>query len=160
VVLFTASVQAENLFRVADQIGLSEAARRGMARAVVASIGPTTTETLREMNLRVDFEPSHPKMGIMMNELAREAGKLLEQKRGSVAHMSSSEINPNRRFAFRAARYTSLAMALPATVVAGYFIGYALDSWLHTTYLKVVFLILGVVGGFTQLIQLITRDMH
>jgi F0F1-type ATP synthase assembly protein I len=71
----------------------------------------------------------------------------------------SDEENAKRRFAFRAARYTSLAMALPATVVAGYFIGYALDAWLHTTYLKVVFLILGVVGGMTQLIQLITRDM-
>jgi len=81
VVLFTASVQAENFFRVAEQIGLGEAARRGMARAVVASIGPTTSETLREMNLPVDFEPSHPKMGIMLNELASRAGKLLEQKR-------------------------------------------------------------------------------
>jgi len=80
VVLFTAGIQAENLFRVAEEIGLAEAARRGMTRAVVASIGPTTTETLREMNLPVDFEPSHPKMGILLNELAREASGIRKRK--------------------------------------------------------------------------------
>jgi uroporphyrinogen-III synthase len=85
VVVFTAAIQVDHLFRVANQIGLAEAARRGMARAVVASIGPTTSETLREMNLPVDFEPSHPKMGFLMNELAREAHSLLERKAASHA---------------------------------------------------------------------------
>jgi uroporphyrinogen-III synthase len=80
VVLFTAGVQAENLFRVAEQIGLGEAARRAMARAVVASIGPTTSETLRAIGLPVDFEPSHPKMGILLNELARDAARLRQRK--------------------------------------------------------------------------------
>jgi len=81
VVLFTASIQAENLFRVAEGIGLADAARKGMARALVASIGPTTSKTLREMNLPVDFEPSHPKMGFLINELAREAARILGSKR-------------------------------------------------------------------------------
>ena len=80
VVVFTSAVQVQNLFRMAEQIGLGDAARRGAASVVVASIGPTTTEALREMNLPVDFEPSHPKMGILMNELAREAAAVRQRK--------------------------------------------------------------------------------
>jgi uroporphyrinogen-III synthase len=171
VVLFTAAIQVEHLFRVAEQIGLADAIRNGMARAVVASIGPTTSETLREMRLPIDFEPSHPKMGILINELARKAGELLREKRGKMKQNSvgppksggstSGGMKPDsKKFALRAARYTSMAMSLPAGVLAGYLIGYALDAWLHTTYLKVVFLILGIVSGFTQLIQSLRRDMQ
>ena len=59
-----------------------------------------------------------------------------------------------------AARYTSVAMTLPAITFAGYAMGYALDLWLHTTYLRVVFLILGIVSGFMQLIRQLLSDMH
>ncbi len=59
-----------------------------------------------------------------------------------------------------AARYTYVAMTLPATTFAGYAMGYALDMWLHTTYLKIVFLILGIVSGFMQLIRQLLSDMH
>jgi uroporphyrinogen-III synthase len=81
VVLFTSAIQARHLLQVAEQIGLGEALRKGVAGAVVASIGPTTSETLREMNLPVDFEPSHPKMGFLVNEVAREAAGILESRR-------------------------------------------------------------------------------
>ena len=57
-----------------------------------------------------------------------------------------------------AARYTSLAMALPASVFAGYAIGYGLDWWLGTSFLKVVFLLLGVVSGFWQLFRELMRN--
>lgn len=80
VVLFTATIQVEHLSRVANEIGLADAVRKGMSRAVVASIGPTTSEALREMHLPVDFEPSHPKMGILINELAHEVGAILARK--------------------------------------------------------------------------------
>ena len=63
-------------------------------------------------------------------------------------------------FLASAARYTAIAMTLPAATFAGYLIGYALDSWLHTTYLKIVFLILGIVSGFVQLINQLMRDMR
>ena len=59
-----------------------------------------------------------------------------------------------------AARYTSIAMALPASTFAGYAIGYALDLWLDTTYLKIVFLLLGIASGFVQLIRMLTRDLR
>jgi len=59
-----------------------------------------------------------------------------------------------------AARYTAIAMTLPGTTVAGYLIGLALDSWLHTTYLKTVFLIAGIISGFYELIRQLLRDMN
>lgn len=65
----------------------------------------------------------------------------------------------NDGFLASAARYTSVAMTLPSAVAGGYFFGYLLDSWLHTTYLKIVFLILGIAAGFYELIGQLLRDM-
>ena len=65
----------------------------------------------------------------------------------------------NDNFMLTAARYTSIALALPASTFAGYAMGYALDLWLHTSYLKIVFLLLGIASGFVQLIRMLTRDM-
>jgi uroporphyrinogen-III synthase len=47
---------------------------------VIASIGPTTSEALRDQGLTPDFEPSHPKMGILVTELAQKARAILESK--------------------------------------------------------------------------------
>jgi len=71
----------------------------------------------------------------------------------------SQEPKRNDGFLFSAARYTSIAMYLPAATFAGYIIGYALDKWLGTSYLKIVFLILGIVSGFYELIRQLMRDM-
>ena len=56
-----------------------------------------------------------------------------------------------------ALRYTAIATMLPASTFAGYLIGYWLDQWLGTGYLKIVFLILGIAGGFVQLIRELMR---
>ena len=64
----------------------------------------------------------------------------------------------NDGFMIAAARYTAIAMTLPSATFAGYIIGYALDSWLHTKYLTIVFLILGILSGFYELIRQILRD--
>ena len=58
-----------------------------------------------------------------------------------------------------AARYTAIAMTLPAAIFAGWAVGKGLDYWLHTRYLYIVFLILGVVAGFYELIRQLMRDM-
>lgn len=65
----------------------------------------------------------------------------------------------NDGFMAAAARYTAVAMGLPSATLAGYLIGYGLDRWLGTTYLKIVFLIIGIVTGFYELIRQLTRDM-
>ncbi|MCL6508895.1 MAG: AtpZ/AtpI family protein [Bryobacteraceae bacterium] len=54
--------------------------------------------------------------------------------------------------------YTSLAFLLPAATVAGYFIGYLLDRALGTSFLTPVFLVLGIVSGFIQLLRQVQKD--
>ncbi len=51
------------------------------------------------------------------------------------------------------ARYLGLAVLLPACSVVGYAIGYGLDQVFGTHVLKVVFLVLGTIAGFVQLIR-------
>ncbi|HET8547192.1 MAG TPA: AtpZ/AtpI family protein [Bryobacteraceae bacterium] len=53
----------------------------------------------------------------------------------------------------KAGEYSALAFLLPSTSFVGYVIGYLLDKWLGTTYLYLVFLVLGIAGGFVQLIR-------
>ena len=64
----------------------------------------------------------------------------------------------NDGFIAAALRYTMIATTLPVATFAGYFIGNWLDEWRGTHYLKMVFLILGIVGGFTQLIRELMRN--
>jgi F0F1-type ATP synthase assembly protein I len=66
--------------------------------------------------------------------------------------------SPNKTFAQRAAEYSSLALVLPVSTFLGYALGYWLDRRLGTTWLRIVLLILGSVGGFVQLIRQIMRD--
>lgn len=80
VILLTTSVQIEHLLRIAGEMDLEEAVRRALRRAVVASIGPSTSESLAEFGLRADFEPSHPKMGILVSEAAQRARQILQSK--------------------------------------------------------------------------------
>jgi F0F1-type ATP synthase assembly protein I len=56
------------------------------------------------------------------------------------------------------AHYLGLATILPACVFVGWLMGYGLDRWLGTSFFQVVFLILGVVSGFVQLIRDLMRD--
>lgn len=70
VVLLTTSMQVVHLLEVAQQIGIDAEVRRGLQETMIASIGPTTTETLREYGLEPALEPSHPKLGILVKEAA------------------------------------------------------------------------------------------
>lgn len=80
VALFTTSAQVAHLFRIAEQMGLAGDVRSGLEKTVIASIGPTTTEALEEFGLRADYEPTHPKMGILVQEISDRARQLLERK--------------------------------------------------------------------------------
>jgi uroporphyrinogen-III synthase len=79
VVMFTTSIQIPHLFQMAEQQGLD--LMPGFARAVIGSIGPTTSEMLAEYGLSADLEPSHPKMGILVAETATNAVDILRRKR-------------------------------------------------------------------------------
>ncbi|HUO17397.1 MAG TPA: AtpZ/AtpI family protein [Verrucomicrobiae bacterium] len=55
-------------------------------------------------------------------------------------------------------RYSQLALMLPAGTVAGWLIGTALDHWLHTSWISIVGLFLGIVGGLIEVIRTVSRD--
>jgi uroporphyrinogen-III synthase len=44
--------------------------KEGMQRAFIGSIGPSTTEMLASFDLAPHMEPTHPKMGLLVNEAA------------------------------------------------------------------------------------------
>jgi uroporphyrinogen-III synthase len=83
VVLFTTSVQVTHLWQIAAQMGLESDVRRELGRAMIVSIGPTTSEALRRSGLAADLQPSHPKMGVLVREAAERASDLLRAKRSS-----------------------------------------------------------------------------
>jgi uroporphyrinogen-III synthase len=78
--LFTTSIQISHLLRVAAEAGIEDAVLAGLRRAVVGSIGPTTTEALEEAGVRPDLEPTHPKMGFLVQETAQRAPTILAAK--------------------------------------------------------------------------------
>ncbi len=81
VALFTTSIQIAHLLRIAAEMGIEQAVKDAFSRIVVASIGPTTSEALEEYGIHADLEPSHPKMGFLIQETAARAGQLLGEKR-------------------------------------------------------------------------------
>jgi uroporphyrinogen-III synthase len=85
VLLFTTATQVVHLLEIARQLNIEAAVRRGVASMAVASIGPTTSEELREQGIAVDIEASHPKMGFLVREAAERAADVLRTKRGGGA---------------------------------------------------------------------------
>jgi uroporphyrinogen-III synthase len=81
VALFTTSIQVPHLLRIAHEMGREMEVRGALARIVVGSIGPVTSEELREEGIPPDFEPPHPKMGFLVNEAAQHAAALVAEKR-------------------------------------------------------------------------------
>ena len=80
VILFTTATQVVHLLDVAESLGLGVSVGEGIRKAVVASIGPTTSEELRERGRDPDLEASHPKMGFLVREAAERATGLLKAK--------------------------------------------------------------------------------
>lgn len=71
--VLTSAQQLRHLKLVADRLArwpeVLDALRQ---HVVVASIGPVTTDALQEHGLEPDMEPSHPKMGRFVSELATQ----------------------------------------------------------------------------------------
>ncbi len=88
VVLFTAAQQVQHLLQVAEQLELEQALQVALGQVVVGSIGPTTSETLRERGIGVDFEPSHSKMGQLVSGLAKQSAELIAAKRSSAVRLT------------------------------------------------------------------------
>ena len=73
--------------------------------------------------------------------------------------MPRQDDNPDKKNGWvQLAKYSQLAFVFPAATVAGWLIGAALDRWLHTTWLYLAGLILGIVAGFVELIRTALSD--
>lgn len=54
-------------------------------------------------------------------------------------------------------RFVELGVLLPAATFVGWLIGAGLDKWLHTTWLYLVGLLLGIAAGFVQLVRMVLK---
>lgn len=63
-----------------------------------------------------------------------------------------------RSFWLQCARYSQLAVIFPAALVVGWLVGAALDRWLHTTWLYLAGILLGITAGFVELFRTVLRD--
>ena len=57
-------------------------------------------------------------------------------------------------------RYLSLALTLPASVVAGYLLGSLADHWLRSSFLRVVGILLGMIAGLVQIFRELNRETN
>lgn len=68
--------------------------------------------------------------------------------------MPADQPDPEKKNSWvQMANYAQLAIIFPAATVIGWLIGAALDRWLHTTWLYIVGLLLGIAAGFVELIR-------
>lgn len=88
-VLFTTGVQIDHLVQFAASQHLETETAAALRKTFVASIGPDCSEALRYHGIEPDFQPSHPKMGI----LVREAARALADRRTPT---ESTDFNPDR----------------------------------------------------------------
>jgi uroporphyrinogen-III synthase len=68
----TSAQQVQHLLQVAEEMGVRAECVAAANRLRIGSIGPTASETLLELGLHVDLEPSHPKMGLLVKEALAE----------------------------------------------------------------------------------------
>lgn len=80
VALFTSANQVRNLLKLANEMGLRNEVVNASRQIMFASIGPTCSEAMRELELPVDFEASPPKMGTLIQKSAAVAHKTLKRK--------------------------------------------------------------------------------
>jgi uroporphyrinogen-III synthase len=78
--MITNAAQIDHVMQLAERAHTVEPFREACRKIVVASIGPTATEGLKHHDLPVDFEPSHPKMGILVKEFSEQVHALRQAK--------------------------------------------------------------------------------
>lgn len=83
VILFTTATQADHLLQIAAEMNQEDTLRSALLRMLVASIGPTTSDRLRDLGIAPDMEPAHPKMGYLVSEAAQRSAAILRQKRAA-----------------------------------------------------------------------------
>jgi uroporphyrinogen-III synthase len=78
--MITNAAQIDHVMQLAERGHTVDPFREACRKMVVASIGPTATEALKHHDLQVDFEPSHPKMGVFVKEFSEHVHALRQAK--------------------------------------------------------------------------------
>ncbi len=99
VTMFTSAHQVTNVLARAAQLGLGEKIKASLRDTVICSVGPSTSAMLRQADLAVDFEPSRPKLGPLVNESAVNAARLQQRKRRIHATLSGPQTVVNDKSA-------------------------------------------------------------
>ena len=82
--VWTSAIQIKHALKVASELGAESSFRAALKKVVLVSVGPTTTEALRDAGFSPGFEPSHPKMGTLAKELSEQAAVLFKRENSSV----------------------------------------------------------------------------
>lgn len=90
VILFTSAHQAVNLITIAQRLNLLPQVEAALRSTVVASIGPTTSEMLRDLDWPVDIEPPHPKMAYLVIAAAEQTAELKQRKSAAAVTVVSA----------------------------------------------------------------------
>jgi F0F1-type ATP synthase assembly protein I len=56
-------------------------------------------------------------------------------------------------------KYLNVGLMLPIATFVGFGMGYGLDKLFHTTWLRFVFLVLGTVAGFVEMLRELNKDV-
>ena len=80
VLLITNAAQVDHVMQVLEKDGKVQPFRAALKKMVVASIGPTASDRLRHHDWPIDFEPSHPKMGVLVKEISEQCHALRQSK--------------------------------------------------------------------------------
>jgi F0F1-type ATP synthase assembly protein I len=76
----------------------------------------------------------------------------------SGSNPGKDDASQKQNFWLQVGRYSQVALVLPAALVVGWLLGAALDKWLHTTWLYLAGILLGIAAGFIELIHTVMRD--
>ncbi len=71
-ILFTSAQQIAHVLQVGERLGCRDKWIDAARTTLIASIGPTCSEALRQAGLEVGLEPSHPHMGHLVKETVAE----------------------------------------------------------------------------------------
>jgi F0F1-type ATP synthase assembly protein I len=73
------------------------------------------------------------------------------------AKNSMNSRKDDNRGRFQQLGLLTAGLVFPVSIVIGYAMGYFLDRWLGTTFLKIVFLLFGIAAGFVSFYRTIIQ---
>lgn len=117
---------------------------------------------------RAGFSPRGRASALAFLGLAAKEGYTSDSGKNLVLDPDMTDSPPNRETPedqkrslwLQFGRYSQLAFVLPAATIAGYLLGSLLDRWLHTSWISVVGLFLGIAAGLVEVIRTASRDMR